>query len=81
MGLPEQRQRVYAETVDKNSGSGIINSGNKLAMSGNGNVLDYDIEENIQSVNELKTYISEQFNIKYIKGVDKLKNGTCAKKY
>ena len=78
------RVRTYGavepkKSLDKSVGSGIIKT-RQLAQQRNFSVSDYDIVEDISSVEEFKRFVSENMGITTITGIDMLKNGEQALK-
>lgn len=77
--LNDKKVEINVPSIDKISKSDIINQGHKLGMEANQNVLTYEIEENLESVKDFEEYARQTFDIKYIQGIEKLRNGTSAK--
>lgn len=70
--------KTSAKAVDKTGENGIISSGNKLAKEGEFAIQDYEIEDDLESVKSFEIFVQEHLGIKYIQGVENLKNGTSA---
>lgn len=61
-----------------NTKNGDIIKGQKLAAQSSFNISGYDIVEDPESIEKLKKYAANNFNITHIQGVDLLKNGNSA---